>query len=395
MTSIPKFDQQAPVNFRIHPECKVVEYPQGMFRQRIPFPERASEECDDKVECLNLSEFVDFTSEGMKSVDAYVNACLSILYLTLHMKELEAIIVNTVKEIFLGNRVGSIKGNDKLDIQAFLEENDALIKKLDATAFKYHQSANAYFLSRMMKNLKEESETHSEVRYDKKSSSRIPAEMYEMQQLFKIIYNDAECFRMSEYETVTDKDIASFEDKLMGSVDTIGSNAFSSLFAGDSILEKSKIAITNSNPMDKMHLEIFSHVTAFTNPRYIRKALSPFRVSTATFNEFMSNELFMLGTIGTEKDPLYEEPIIYDLVGLLEFYMAKIQQSSVVCDWCRKMSPTDCLTVCVYCNIATYCVDKKCMEKDVLSHKPLCMVIRKVWKLSLDNEIRANRCIIS
>ncbi len=334
-----------PPKFEVDPDYNFVKiYP----LKRVLFPERIDQEPDstrvgdsDFRETLNLSHF---ESDQSDVVDKYLDSCMSALYLVLKAKEIQLIVVDASKSQFAEITKGTPRGND---FNIFLTNNKSTIEKLESQATWQHNVSTAYFMLKLRKSLLKQKQTT----------------------LIETLIEDITVILRVKFDDVTSKspDIKKLKRNLANASDRAGG-----------ILE----------PFDKMYIRIIAHVTAFTRMLYINRSLHPYRLRGHTFQEYLENSLYRFSKGLTE--PVYLDEKIYDLSGLIEYYIRKIQQISVICDHCGVMIPNELILFCEYCGVAGYCKKQHMLEHE-RSHENMCLIIRKVWNLSIDNYTR-NGC---
>lgn len=355
---------------------------------KIPFPERRD---DDFRECMDLSHFSSVPNEmsallfeedgkeGRDILDKYLDSAISALYLVMKCKEIQLLTINSTKDQFKELKTGIVTHSSRPeDITKFLSANIKLMENLEKTTYEYHTIATVFFMLRLRKSLL------------KMSYSSLHDTMIE----------DITAILKVKFDNVDIRHVKKFKKELQQSVATVSDGVST---------EKDFVRLCTSkdlSPRDQLNLNIMAHMSAFTGRLYIERSTSPYRLAGYSFQTFMEVSLHLLGkdvnSIGNRhnyKEPLYEDELIYDIVGYLEFYIRKIQQLSCICDNCAKMIPNEILVFCEYCGVTAYCPPKRgdadsCMNQHTSSHENMCLIIRKVWKLALDNDVRRNGCLL-
>lgn len=380
---------------------------------RVPFPERRDSGKshnlkigdDDFRECMDLSHFSSVPNEtsallfdedgkeGRDILDKYLDSAISALYLVMKCKEIQLLTINSTKDQFKELKTGIVTHSSRPeDITKFLSANIKLMENLEKTTYEYHTIATAFFMVRLRKSL-------MKIAYSSLHDSMI---------------EDITAILKVKFDNIDITHVKKFKKELQQSVSTVSDGVST---------EKDFVRLCTSkdlSPRDQLNLNIMAHMSAFTGRLYIERSTSPYRLAGYSFQTFMEVSLHLLGkdinSIGNSanyKEPLYEDELIYDIVGYLEFYIRKIQQLGCICDNCAKMIPNEMLVFCEYCGVTAYCPPKRgeddslrskgstrvmvdsCKNQHASSHENMCLIIRKVWKLALDNDVRRNGCAIS
>lgn len=345
-----------------------------------------------------------------KTIDGCYTACISSLYLTLKIKEIQLMVVNLTKTKFRELKAGSslVSGlgllNSERAANDFITTNAKLIRTLEAEATKYHRYASAYFLEKLSIIGKINIKSANKASGSSDGNTR-PRTDWEL--LYEYIVEDAEALLKTRFQDISNDDILKFEDDLRALADKVAAG-----LTGVTKIEMAENALA---------INVLAHAESFTTIPYIYMSVQPYRLLGFTFQEFLEYSLYKMtttaginaansvaGTQSQYSEILYKDEKIYDLAAMLEYYISKIKQLSNICDNCNSMVPPHFLTMCKYCGVGVYCSMPKrnadgtnggfCADEDNTYHENICFVTRKIWGMAIDEDIKQKtnkQCIIS